>query len=91
MENAQIILDHSTKPFIIPRPTDGQEGAPARGEQEALHQIETSKYRVLARHGRTFVVEDTPGLICTRWYDYIITTVSNPKLGELIQEGLKPL
>jgi predicted HD phosphohydrolase len=43
--------------------------------------------KVIATHGRTFVVEPDNCHFCSRWYMYIVVSREHENLDKLIQEG----
>ena len=43
--------------------------------------------KVIATHGRTFVIEPRPNFLCSRWYAYIIVASNHERLDDLIAEG----
>lgn len=44
-------------------------------------------FKIIATHGRTFVVEPTPNFMCSRWYLYLVVSAASPYLDSAIAQG----
>ena len=90
-QNAITTMMHSPRSILLGFGLPSIADEKAQGKEEALKYLDDNKLTVLAKHGRTFIIEHTKAIKCVRWHDYIIVDITHEQLADLIKEGLAPI